>query len=521
MTQFAIIGAGMGGLSSAISLAARGHEVTVYEAGPRSGGKVGIATHDGVEFDTGPSLLTLPDLIDEVLALAGTSLEAELELLRHDVAFRYLWPDGTALDVHFAPEDTRESVRKTLGDKAARQFDDFLGYARRIWEAAAPNFVLGPAPSFGSVVKLGLGSLGKMMAIDPMNTMARGIESRVKDPKLRDLLFRYATYNGSNPFEAPATLNCIAWVELGLGGWGIRGGMYELARAMERVARRVGVEFALDSYVTSIAVEGGRVSGVEWGSPRGTQGTQETGSEEETDPVNAVPSVANPAFARADAIVVNADVAHLIDDLLPEATKHDLEPPETPSMSGWTAVLKAKRRSAAERQPHTVLFPDHYDDEFTDIFDHDRPPREPTVYLCAQEKAHAREGWENHEPIFVMANAPAEPEHGPRSEQVWANLRETVLSRLHRMNLIDADDVIVWERTPSDLASQFRGTRGSIYGAASNSKLAAFRRAPNRIDDVPGLYLASGSVHPGGGVPLCVQSGKTAAQAAHDDVTNG
>lgn len=237
--------------------------------------------------------------------------------------------------------------------------------------------------------------------------------------------------------------------------------------------------------------------------------------------MNSVPPVVNSAvspadtFSPADGVVVNADVAHLIDDLLPETTKHGLEPPEAPSMSGWTAIIKAKRRPEAERPPHTVLFPNEYDHEFTDIFGHDRPPTEPTVYLCAQEKAHRRDGWDDHEPIFVMANAPAEPADGPRPEGVWANLRETVMGRLHAMNLIEPSDVIVWERTPSDLASQFRGTRGSIYGAASNSKLAAFRRAPNRIAELPGLYLASGSVHPGGGVPLCVQSGKTAALAAH------
>jgi phytoene desaturase len=492
-----IIGAGIAGLAAAISLAARGHQVTVYEAASKTGGKIGVATYDGVEFDTGPSLLTLPNLIDEVFEVAGTSLDAELELLRHDRAFRYLWPgdqrpNGTKLNVHFAPEDTRESVRQALGEQAAGEFDAFLAYARRIWEAAAPNFVLGEAPSFGSVVKLGLGSLSKMMAIDPLSSMAGGINSRVDTPELRDLFMRYATYNGSNPFEAPATLNCIAWVELGLGGWGVRGGMFELVRAFERVARGLGVELRLEARVTDVVVEDGAVAGVR------------VGGETAVEP--------------CDAVVVNADIAHLLDDLLPAPLDHDLSHPETPSMSGWTAVIRARRRPENERPPHAVLFPEHYEDEFIDIFERDRPPQSPTVYLCAQEKAHRRAGWDEHEPLFVMANAPAEPADGPREPQVWAGLRETVLGRLRQMNLIDADDVIIWERTPSDLASQFRGTRGSIYGAASNSKFAAFRRAPNRVDAVPGLYLASGSVHPGGGVPLCVQSGKTAAEAADVDL---
>lgn len=491
MSSIAIIGAGMGGLSSAISLGARGHDVTVFEAGPRAGGKVGIATHDGVEFDTGPSLLTLPHLLGEVFERAGTSLEDELELVKKELAFRYLYPDGTVLDVHFSPERTRQSVREVLGEQAAHEFGEFLEYARGIWEAAAPNFVLGPAPSIGSVVKLGMRSLSKMMAIDPMSTMARGIEKRVETPELRDLLLRYATYNGSNPFEAPATLNCIAWVELGLGGWGVRGGMYEIARAMEGVARRQGVEFRFDSPVRAVEVDGGRVSGV-----RTDEGVH-----------------------ACDAAVVNADVAHLIESLMPQSADTGIETAETPSMSGWTAVLRARRRPASQRAPHTVLFPEDYDAEFLDIFERDRPPERPTVYLCAQEKAHARQGWEEHEPIFIMANAPAEPADAERPAEVWASLEATVMSRLRHAGLIDADDQIVWRRTPTRLASQFPGSRGSIYGAASNSKFAAFKRPSNRVERVPGLYLASGSAHPGGGVPLCVQSGKTAAEAVDEDLS--
>ena len=490
MSKVAIIGAGMGGLSAAISLAGRGHDVTVFEAGPRAGGKIGITTHDGVEFDTGPSLLTLPDLLDELFAEAGTSLEAELELVHRDPSFRYLYPDGVALDVHFGPEDTIASIRETFGPRAAVQFGDFLEYARAIWEAAAPNFVLGPPPSVSTVFGMGLRAPGEVMAIDPLRTMAQGIARRVDEPHLRDLLLRYATYNGSNPFEAPATLNCIAWVELGLGGWGVAGGMYEIVRAMERVARELGVEFSFDTRVESIECTSSGVAAVH--TARGRRGV--------------------------DRMVVNADVTQLVDELLDDKIDAGIELPSTPSMSGWTGVIRARRRPADQRRAHTVLFPEAYDEEFADIFERKRPPREPTVYVCAQEKAHARSGWAEHEPLFVMVNAPAEPPNGPRSEHAWHELRDTVLERLVGAELIDASDELVWERTPSELASQFPGSRGSIYGAASNSKFAAFRRPNNRVQGVPGLYLASGSAHPGGGVPLCVQSGKVAARLLDADV---
>ena len=227
----------MGGLSAAAILSARGFEVTVFEVGPRAGGKVDIETVDGVEFDTGPSVLTLPRVLELVFEEAGTSLEDELELIEKDPVFRYQYPRGTFLDVCFDPEDTLQSVKETFGEHAAEEMDDFLRYAAKIWQAAAPNFVFGEAPSMGSVFKLGLTALGDMRNIDPLRTMAEGIEKRVATPELRDLLLRYATYNGSNPYSAPATLNCIAWVELGMGCYGVEGGLYEISRALERDAR--------------------------------------------------------------------------------------------------------------------------------------------------------------------------------------------------------------------------------------------------------------------------------------------
>jgi len=183
-------------------------------------------------------------------------------------------------------------------------------------------------------------------------------------------------------------------------------------------------------------------------------------------------------------------------------------------MSGWVGIVRARRRTGTEaRVAHTVLFPGAYLEEFADIFDRDRPPAEPTVYLCAQEACHGRAGWAEEEPVFVMANAPAEPVDAPRAAATWDRLRDTSLARVRAAGLCGEADALAWERTPAGLAAEFPGSRGSIYGAASNSPWAAFRRPPNRVPGVRGLYLASGSAHPGGGVPLCVLSGAAAARA--------
>lgn len=488
MSRVAIVGAGMGGLAAAVDLAARGHEVEVFEAGPRAGGKAGIAVVDGVEVDTGPSVLTLPGVFDALLRDAGTALDDVVTLRRPDPACRYRFADGRTVDVCPDPEATRRSVRETLGVRAAAELDAFLAYARDIWDAAAPSFVYGPAPTPWRVASLGLEGLRSVGAIDAFRTMDQGIARHVTHPELAWILRRFATYNGSDPARAPATLNCIAHVEVSLGVYGVEGGLYALVRGLVRTLEGLGGRVHTNTPVRRLVVERGRVVGVE------TEG----------------------ATHRADAVVANADARHVLRELLPRGVRHGLDPDPEPSMSGWVGIVRA-RRHGDDLAGHTVLFPSDYDPEFRDVFDHDRPPRDPTVYVCAQERAHGRTGWADHEPLFVMANAPAEPARGARPEATWAPLREAVEARLRRSGVMRGDDSIVWTRSPRELAAAFPGSRGAIYGAASNDRFAAFRRPPNRVPRVRGLYLASGSAHPGGGLPLCALSGRAAAAAVLRD----
>ena len=482
MSDVIIVGAGIGGLASAIALASRGLEVEIFERAATPGGKAATVEIDGVEVDTGPSVLTLPGVFDTVFRLAGSTLAEQVRLLSPDPAFRYLYPDGTQLDVRAEVEDTVAGVRRTLGEDAAAQLTTFLAHTGRIWEAAAPHFVFGDAPTFGGILRLGGAGLSAMRRIDPLRSMWRAITETVEDERLTWLLARYATYNGSSPLLAPATLNCIAHVELASGAFGVEGGIYALTRALLRAATGLGVRLHLEASVERILLEGGAVSGV----------------------------VVAGEVVPCRAVVANADAAHVAEVLLPPEARRP-KPGAPPSMSGWTGIVRARRRPPAARPAHQVLFPEAYLEEFRDIFDRDRPPASPTVYLCAQEKAHGRRGWDHEEPLFVMANAPPEPAHGARDAEVHHALGARVMARLREAELIAPGDPLVWSRTPRELALAFPGSRGSIYGAASNALTAAFRRPPNRI--APGLYLASGSAHPGGGLPLAALSGLAAARA--------
>lgn len=487
-----VVGAGIGGLTAALALAARGLAVRVLEAGEHPGGKAGIVDIDGVTVETGPSVLTLPEVFADVFGRAGLRLDDVIGLRRLDPGFRYRYADGCVVDVAHDPQRTLANVASALGPAAESQLAAFLAYSRRIWEAAAPNFVLGPAPTFAAMTGLALRRPRALLAVDPLRSMAAGIDRHVREPHLRMLLRRYATYNGSDPRRAPATLNCIAHVELSLGGYGVQGGIHALVRAL----------------VTAIEARGGVI---EYGAAVERLLTDDT----------AVVGVALAGGGRRSgrSVVVNADVGWLRDGGMGvgmEGAGGHLPVAGVPSMSGWNAVLRAARRP--DRIPHEVLFPADYDAEFADIVDRDRPPAEPTVYLCAQERCHGVAGWSDAEPVFVMANAPAEPASGSRAPEVWAALETAVERRIRAAGLWGGSDALVWRRTPADLARAFPGSRGAIYGAASNDRLAAFRRPPNRVPGMTGLYLASGSAHPGGGMPMVALSGLAAADCLGSDL---
>jgi phytoene desaturase len=482
-----VVGAGIGGLTAALALAARGLPVRVLEAGPRPGGKAGIVDIDGVRIETGPSVLTLPEVFVEVFARAGLRLDEVVGLRRLDPGFRYRYADGCVVEVAHDPEDTLARVRSALGPAAEAELAAFLDYSRRIWEAAAPHFVLGPAPTWVAMAGLAVRHPRALLSVDPLRSMAAGIDRHVREPHLRMLLRRYATYNGSDPRSAPATLNCIAHVELSLGGFGVQGGINALVDALAGAVEARGGVIECGVPVDRVLIDNREVVGV---------------------------ALTGGAQRRGRAVVVNADAGMLRAGGLPDAARY-LPAAAAPSMSGWTGALRAARRS--DRLPHEVLFPADYDAEFRDIFDRDRPPAAPTVYLCAQERCHGSPGWPDAEQVFVMANAPAEPPSGTRDPRTWAALETAVEKRIRAAGLWADGDRMVWRRTPADLAAEFPGSRGAIYGAASNDRFAAFKRPPNRVPGLTGLYLASGSAHPGGGLPMVALSGMAAADCLSSD----
>ncbi|MGB3735616.1 MAG: phytoene desaturase family protein, partial [Ilumatobacter sp.] len=284
-----VIGGGVGGLACAIRLQAAGHQVSVLERNEVVGGKLALFERDGFSFDVGPSLVTLPHVFDEVFRLAGTSLADQVDMVRLDPQFRYSWRDGSTLDVADDANATKTAFEE-FAPGAGEQWRTFDDNGRTIWDISERTFFAGPMSGPMSLLKR-MESPKDLLKIDAMRTLRRAARDTFEDDRLRQWVGRYATYSGSSPDKAPATLACIPHIESRFGCWYPMGGLRALRDAFERVARDVGVEIETSTEVVSITSTPNRVTGVE---------------------------LADGSFRDASIVVANADARHLYADLLPD-----------------------------------------------------------------------------------------------------------------------------------------------------------------------------------------------------------
>ncbi len=478
----AVIGGGLGGLSGAIYLARLGYQVDLYEQNQELGGKMDEWKSNGFRFDTGPSLLTMPFVIEDLLA----DLRDAVPFVPIEPVCRYFFPDSSILDTFVDREKMRNAVN-AFSPQSAEQLDPFLKYSKRIYDITHDLFVTHPVHELSTLYKIKTWtSLLRFWQIDPFRTVHQSTKRFFDDDRLVQLFDRYATYNGSNPFQAPATLNIIPYVEFGLGSYYIKGGMIQLVHALEKLAKQLGVSIHLNSRVDRIEHNKESVQGISLDS----------------------------TFIPYSNILCNADVVdtfkHLLKDLKKKNSYENLEP----SLSGMV-FLWGIDRSFPQLAHHNIFFSDDYEQEFRQLFDHKTAPLDPTVYIsvtCKSDPQHAPEGNENW---FVLVNMPY-----LTKDQDWSQLtvqtKKTILCKLEKFGL-DIKNHIVTEKqiSPPDYQTRYGSNKGSIYGISSNSPSMAFRRPANRYKGLKGLYFAGGSAHPGGGIPLTLLSGRMAAELLH------
>jgi phytoene desaturase len=487
MYDVIVVGAGLGGLAAAVRLGAAGRRVLVLEKNARVGGKLNLVERAGFTWDTGPSLLTMPWVLRELFAACGADADQALDLQRVDPTCRYYFPDGTVFNAwQGLPELAQEVAHLCPADLP--RFFAFLAYAGQIYEATAESFLLRPLDG-GLRDMFNPRLLRDSFKLDALRTVDQAARAAFQSPHLRQVIKRYATYNGSSPYLAPATFNVIPYIEFVEGGWYLRGGMYGLARALLQLAETQGVEVRVEAPVTQVLFQGSRAVGVELRS-------------------------GERCVARD--VVVNADVLYAYRELLGEAPGQAREARRIarlePSCSGFILLLGV-RGGYEQLAHHTIFFSADYAREFGAIFQKGVLAPDPTVYVCATALSDQQHAPPGHLNLFVLVNAPA---LGPRV--CWAReaegYRALVLRKLERMGLEGLEARIVAEEvwTPEDIAQRYNAERGAIYGLASNQIFSAFLRPPIRPRTLHNLYFVGGSTHPGGGIPLVLLSGKAVAQ---------
>lgn len=481
-----VVGAGLGGLAVAVRLAARGLRVIVCEKNERVGGKVNIRRAAGYSFDTGASLLTMRHVVEDLFASAGRRLEDYLTLEPLDPICRYTWPDGATFDASADLAHTEAEIgRLAPGDVAG--FRRFLDDAKRKYEVAERTFL---AHALNDLPRLLRPRFARDLAVvSSWRTLDAHVRRHFCSPRLRQLFDRFATYNGSSPYRAPSVFSLISYAEFGLGAWYVRGGMYELPRALMQLAAELGVELRTGAEVERIVVEDG-----------GARGVILRGGEER----------------RADAVVVNADATNaylnlLGDEARVERMRRRLARRE-PSLSGFVILLGVARRYE-QLAHHNIFFSSDYSAEFRALFDARRLAEDPTIYVCAASRTDSTQAPAGHENLFVLINAPATSERTRWDEERQA-YRNLVVGKLEGFGLEGLSRAVEHEEsiTPEDFERTYLAHRGALYGASSNTLSSALLRPANRSRHIRRLYFAGGTTHPGGGIPLVLLSGRMVAE---------
>jgi len=484
-----VIGGGVGGLAAAIHLARAGVRVRLLERAAQLGGKLREITVGGRTFPAGPSVFTMRAVFEELFGGAAQLAEA-LPLEALDPLCRHFFPDGSQLDLFQDAERTRAAIERFSGARDARGYMQFREHAKNIHEIVRGPFMERP---IAVLDLLRPSTILQLTRIDGMRTMWKAIESFFVDPRLRQLFGRYATYNGSSPFHAPATLSVIAHVENAYGIFSCKGGIYRLAEALEQRARALGVEIETSAEVEEIVVERDRAVGVR----------------------------RKGVLDRADVVVANADASHVYDQLLrtsrPAQKLGEKYRAEELSASAYV-LLAVAEPSPLSLLHHNVFFSSDYQREFEELIVERRPPSDPTVYLCADDRVAGGDPTDG-ERCFLLSNAPPQDARGQRVD--WRSeaprCKERIVRTLARLGWQLAIRAEV-EQTPVDFATRFPGSRGALYGLASNSKMAAFKRPPNQVAGIAGLYLVGGTVHPGAGLPMVCLSAKMAAKMVMEEL---
>ncbi|MGR3464421.1 MULTISPECIES: phytoene desaturase family protein [Rhodobacterales] len=496
MTKTGIIGGGLGGLAAACTLAARGHEVVLFEKNDWLGGKAAVLEEQGFRFDMGPTILTMPRVLERIFSEAGRDLHSELDLRRLDPQWRCFYEDGSVLDLRDDPGKAAEEIGR-LSPDAREGFERFMQVAKRLSDVSDKFFFWKSVEDLRDTMDLkanmNLSTLSDVLALRMHRTVAGQIKRDVKDKRVAQMLEHFIQYVGSSPLASPAVLCGIAQMQQGEGVWYPMGGTRAVPLALMRLAESLGVEVRTGCGVSQIEVEQGRARAIV------TEGGERVA---------------------VDRVVSNMDSVRTYAELV----------------GGEPAVefAKSRRREAAcsgvvlylglsERYEHLAhhnfVFSRDPEEEFGAIYDRGEPAPDPTAYLAAPARTEPGVAPEGGEALYVLVHTPyLRPHHNWTA--MFPGYRDVIIDKLKRCaGMEDIEERIVVERalTPQDIHDRYRVLDGAIYGLASHGRVMGAFKPGNRSRQVEGLYLAGGSAHPGPGMPMALMSGWIAADTLDRD----
>jgi len=476
-----IIGAGIAGIATAIRLAVKGYTVEVFEANSYTGGKLSEIEKDGFRFDAGPSLLTMPQYIDELFKLAGKEPSEYFNYQKLDVLCQYFYEDGSQVSA-FADSDKFEAeVAEKIGEPKSA-LKKYAANSRNIYNITSHVFLERSLHLIKTYLRWDtIKSIFRLQRIDAMRSMHKANTRFFKDERMVQFYDRYATYNGSNPYQAPATLNVIPHIEQHFGAYFPEGGMYVIVKALVKLAEELGVQFHYNSTVEEIVLDRQKVKGIK----------------------------VKGEVIVADVVVSNMDIYFTYNKLLKNHPK--LFPKRILSQERSSSALIfywGINKQFVQLDLHNIFFSVDYEAEFNHIWQQKDIYHDPTVYVNISSKYKQDDAPAGCENWFLMINVPA------NTGQDWDSLiitaRQNIISKLSKSLGEDISQLIISEIVldPRGIESKTSSYQGSIYGTSSNNRFAAFLRHANKSSKINNLYFCGGSVHPGGGIPLCLLSAK-------------
>lgn len=479
MTNAFVIGAGIGGIATSLRLKKLGYKVTVFEANNYPGGKIHSLEHDGYRFDLGPSLFTMPHLVTELFDLFEKDSSNHFDFYRKETICNYFWEDGQRFSAKSDQNMFIEDAAQTF-DESPEAIRKYLDRNQKKYDLTASLFLekslhkLQTYLSFDTMKALV--QIGKLDVNSSLNELNK---KSFKSEKLVQLFNRYATYNGSSPYKVPGIMSMIPHLEMHFGTFFPRGGMHQISRSLYELAVRQNIEFRFEEKVEEILVNHKKVTGIS----------------------------TNRQKYQADIVVSNMDVFPTYKKLL-KSEKHPKKILLQERSSSALIFYWGISKKFHELDLHNIIFTNSYRKEFHEIFVTKSLYEDPTLYINISSKEEPSDAPEGHENWFVMINAPGN--YGQNWDELKKQARKTIIAKINRVLKVDIESLITSERIldPVGIENNTSSYRGALYGAASNDRFSAFLRHPNFSSNLKNLFWCGGSVHPGGGIPLCLLSAK-------------